>query len=446
MPRQALFDAHLNVTSRSRRRRAERPPQFLLSLGTGDLRNLASVQVTACKALLRAMAGHKCYRVPSAAELHHAVERQWASLIMATRAGPVAANRFTANRRGVRMQAPLRHGKRLMRYAVWNNKGGVGKTFLSFVLATEIANERRVPVILVDMCPQANLSEIVLGGNGLGSERLDELIKERRTIGGYFDKRIGSPHNRTGRETEYLLDARLINDQLPRGVYLIAGDPSLELQAQVINQISSQTLPIDSWKNVHRWVSDLVDECQKHLGPETMVFIDCNPSFSAYTELSMASADAIIVPCSSDGSSARAIDNVGSLLYGVMTGADYGAANFSGRARQFGIVLPSIHSVVLNRSTQYSKKASKAFGAMFDEIKRRVVALQEKAPDHFLEGGPHFEDVPDSHSVAIVCSHLGIPLYALKPGPYKVHDTEPQVNPEPLNRYKEAVKEFIQII
>jgi chromosome partitioning protein len=168
-------------------------------------------------------------------------------------------------------------------------------------------------------------------------------------------------------------------------------------------------------------------------------FVDCNPSFSAYTELSMVAADALIVPCSSDGSSARAIDNVGSLLYGIMTGADYGAANFSGRAKQFSIKLPDVHSVVLNRSTQYNKKASKAFGAMFDEIKHRVENLKEAAPEHFAKDGPYFEDVPDSHSVAIVCSHHGIPLYALRPGRYTVHDTEPQVNSEPLNRYKTAV-------
>jgi hypothetical protein len=50
-----------------------------------------------------------------------------------------------------------------MRYAVWNNKGGVGKSFLSFVLGTEVAHRHPDKnVILVDMCPQANLSEIVL--------------------------------------------------------------------------------------------------------------------------------------------------------------------------------------------------------------------------------------------------------------------------------------------
>jgi chromosome partitioning protein len=83
---------------------------------------------------------------------------------------------------------------------------------------------------------------------------------------------------------------------------------------------------------------------------------------------------------------------------------------------------------------------------MFDEIKRRVEALKRAAPDHFANDGPHFEDVPDSHSVAIVCSHQGIPLYALKPGRYQVHDTEPQVNPEPLERYKDAVEAFIKTI
>lgn len=333
-----------------------------------------------------------------------------------------------------------------MKYAIWNNKGGVGKTFLSFVLATEIANERKIPVLLVDMCPQANLSEIVLGGNGIGSERLDKLIQKRNTIGGYFDSRISSPHSPTGKETDFLIDARIVNDNLPKDVFLIAGDPSLELQAQVINQISSQTLPVESWRNVHNWLADLINACTAKLGVDnTIVFIDCNPSFSAYTELSMLAADAVIVPCSSDGSSARAIDNVGALLYGV-SGTSYGAANFSSRAAHFKMPLPFIHSVLLNRSTQYSKKASKAFGAMFDEIQRRVQQLKGRAPTHFQKGGPHFEDVPDSHSVAIVCSHQGIPLYSLKPGRYQVHDTEPQVNSEPLDRYKEAVVELIKTI
>jgi len=331
-----------------------------------------------------------------------------------------------------------------MKYAVWNNKGGVGKTFLSFVLGTEIAYANKGQVLLVDMCPQANLSEIVLGGNGIGAERLDHVIQERKTVGGYFDTRIASPHGTTGHEEEYLLRAHLNNPLIPDNLWLIAGDPSLELQAQVINQISGQALPQEAWRNVHNWLHDLIRECTKKLGADTTtVFIDCNPSFSAYTELSMLAADRLILPCSSDGSSARAIDNVGSLLYGISVGKDYGTASFSSKVKSFDMKLPLIQTILLNRSTQYNKKASKAFTAMFDQIKLRTNTLLKASPKSFVNGKCSFGDVPDSHSVAIVCSHLGMPLYSIKHGQYEVHDTKPQVNDEPLERYKEAVAKLI---
>ena len=334
-----------------------------------------------------------------------------------------------------------------MKYAVWNNKGGVGKSFLSFVLSTELANVRKKPVLVVDMCPQANLSEIILGGNGIGSERLESVIHDRKTVGGYFDTRIESPHSKTGKETDFLINAHPINPNLPKDFWLIAGDPSLEIQAQVINQISGQSLPVDAWKNVHRWLYDLISACCDKLGADsTTVFIDCNPSFSAYTAISMIAADQLIMPCSSDGSSARAIDNAGSLLYGITTGKDYGAANFASKAKSFGMPLPKVHSVLLNRSTQYNKKASKAFSAMFDEIEKRASKLREAAPQHFLHDETCFADIPDSHSVAIVCSHHGIPLYAVNPGRYEVHDTNPQVNQEPLERYREAVEKMVALL
>jgi chromosome partitioning protein len=88
------------------------------------------------------------------------------------------------------------------------------------------------------MCPQANLSEIVLGGNGQGADRLQDLIgkNNRKTIGGYFDSRIASPHRLTDKESTYILRANEYNIHLPENVWLLCGDPSLEIQAQVISQ------------------------------------------------------------------------------------------------------------------------------------------------------------------------------------------------------------------
>jgi chromosome partitioning protein len=157
----------------------------------------------------------------------------------------------------------------------------------------------------------------------------------------------------------------------------------------------------------------------------------------------MMAAERLIIPYSSDGSSARAIDNVGSLLYGIGVNNAYGEVDFKARADKFHMALPLIHSVLLNRSTQYNKKASKAFGAMFEEIQKRTRKLQKADPSRFVNGKVNFQEVPDNHSVAIVCSHLGSPLYKITPGHYQVHDTNPQVNDEPLDRYKTAVDDLL---
>jgi chromosome partitioning protein len=64
-----------------------------------------------------------------------------------------------------------------MRYAIWNNKGGVGKSFVAFLTACEYARQHPgMRVVIVDMCPQANISEVVLGGNGKGRCRIREVI------------------------------------------------------------------------------------------------------------------------------------------------------------------------------------------------------------------------------------------------------------------------------
>ena len=41
-----------------------------------------------------------------------------------------------------------------MKYAIWNNKGGVGKTFVTFITAYEYARQHPDKrVVMVDMCP-----------------------------------------------------------------------------------------------------------------------------------------------------------------------------------------------------------------------------------------------------------------------------------------------------
>jgi chromosome partitioning protein len=81
-------------------------------------------------------------------------------------------------------------------YALWNNKGGVGKSYLTFQIACEYARTHRDQAVLViDLCPQANASSMLLGGIIKGEDALNAISGRapRRTIAGYIDERIRSP-------------------------------------------------------------------------------------------------------------------------------------------------------------------------------------------------------------------------------------------------------------
>ena len=79
-------------------------------------------------------------------------------------------------------------------YTFWNNKGGTGKTSLCFQCVLEyslIHQDQRI--LVVDLCPQANLSELLLGGmESNGAAHLDALYQSqpRKSIGGYFEERM----------------------------------------------------------------------------------------------------------------------------------------------------------------------------------------------------------------------------------------------------------------
>jgi hypothetical protein len=232
---------------------------------------------------------------------------------------------------------------------------------------------------------------------------------------------------------------------LDDNIYLIAGDPSLEIQAEAINQIAGQTLPADSWGNVHQWLKDLLLANSK-LDSSMVFFIDCNPSFSAYTELAIVAAERLIVPCSADGSSARAITNIGQLIYGIDVPAAYASVSFHKRAEKAGLPVPTIHTIPLNRSTQYEQKASNAFSAMYDAIRKRANDLFKANKSIFSQTKAVFLDIPDAHSVSVVTSHLGLPLHKIKLGKYKIYSKETQVPKESLKRYKAAFDQLVSTL
>jgi chromosome partitioning protein len=206
-------------------------------------------------------------------------------------------------------------------YALWNNKGGVGKSYLTFQIACEYARTHPTQKILViDLCPQANASGMLLGGIAKGEEYLTSIASKspRRTISGYIEERLASPYISPKAGSAYVTHVRDFNKNVPDNLFLVVGDDQLEAQSARVSR-TMLTGPEDTaWVRVHAWIRDLITDIHNSWNvTDSAVFIDCNPSFTIYTEFAMSAAERLIIPFSADGSSKRAVRVVLSLIYGV---------------------------------------------------------------------------------------------------------------------------------
>ncbi len=277
-------------------------------------------------------------------------------------------------------------------YALWNNKGGVGKSYLTFQIACEYARTHPDPNILVlDVCPQANASSMLLGGMSIGEQNLSALgsATPRRTIAGYIRDRIASPYHNPSRGADYLIRVADYNVHIPRSVYLIAGDDELEVLASRVSHATSPG-PDDAWTKVHRWLADLIQDVRAQWGvPHITTFVDCNPSFGTYTELAMSSSDRLIIPFSADGSSRRAVTAVLALLYGIVRVGGQ-QSEFFLKSNEFRMSVPKIYCYVGNRLTQANYSSTSAFKS----VGCRYRFALESSALRALQAPPF---VPDQH-------------------------------------------------
>jgi cellulose biosynthesis protein BcsQ len=339
-------------------------------------------------------------------------------------------------------------------YAFWNNKGGVGKSFLCFTAACQLAHDNPdSDVYVIDLCPQANVSETLLGGFTPVDPPILQLAsrKPRKTVAGYLEERLSNPFGTTsvGAIEKFVTLPSAYNAKVPKNVFLIAGDNLLEILSEAIRQTSGLPIPADAWKKVLEWVRDLCKALAVRSGKrDAIVLIDCNPSFSIYTQQALVAADNLIVPFTADDSSRRGIENVMALLYGVGQGEmiEYAKINFARRAESEGVDTPKLHTFVSNRVTLYGETASRAFKIAAKSIKQTVGQIHGEHRTLFQAGRQGtesmFVEVPDYHSACIVSTVTGTPIHVLKPGPRTINGERVQINKDPLNRYRTALGDF----
>lgn len=338
-------------------------------------------------------------------------------------------------------------------YAFWNNKGGVGKSFLGFIASTEYAYANPDSIVyVIDLCPQGNISETLLGGFDVDAKAITDLTSEtpRRTVAGYLEERLNSPFIMISDVEKYLSHPVDYNKNIPENLWLICGDNLVEILSEAIRQTSQLSVPTDAWGKVTSWVGDLCTALSKRSeGHDVMFIIDCNPSFAIYTQLGLVAAENIIVPFTADDSSRRAIENVIALLYGIgdKHTATYAKISFSKKAADEGVSHPKLHTFISNRVTLYDGKPSKAFEVVNNRVKSTVDKIHEIHKDFYAipEEKPSsaFVEVPDYHSACVFSATTGTPLHKITPGPKNLDGERVQLNKEPLDRYRKALKKFV---
>lgn len=349
-------------------------------------------------------------------------------------------------------------------YAIWNNKGGVGKSYLTFQLASEYARQHpNKKVLVVDLCPQANSSSMLLGGMEEGEKHLNDIHGQqiRKTISGYINDRSRSPYVSTKTGADYITQVSQYNDKVPSNVYLVVGDEKLELQSSQVSYQADRRGFDDAWRTVHLWITDLISDIKYSWNDEDCcVFIDCNPSFSIYTELALTASEKLLIPFSADGSSKRAVKAVLSLVYGQRRQASDIQSEFFIETNRNKMSLPEIYMYIGNRLTQMNSSSASAFKTVVDEISDEIYSIWQSSDTPFCihpfgANRPNNKrtfknmfqfEVNDANTASVVSGALGIPIGILTAGQKVVAGKTVTVNQSQLDKQVPNLRELVQRI
>ncbi|MEN4714959.1 ParA family protein [Pantoea agglomerans] len=349
-------------------------------------------------------------------------------------------------------------------YAMYNNKGGVGKTTLGFNIAAQYAEENpSTQVLVIDLCPQANISQYLLGGGDRGYDTNQELqsLRTRRNVVGFLDWLLDGHSDFTRIRNSFKVPVHQYNDQISKNLYLIAGDSFLESLTLALNYAVISPANRFAWREymtAFRRLCQLEHNVNEY--DDLVVFIDCNPSFAIYTQMALLSADKLIVPMMADYSSLEGMKGIMMLLYGHYPTA--AAKNYAEKFVTFhsqvvsnNLTLPKLERFIFNNFTS-NLGVARAYDSIKESLCSFAFQQYENFPELFTERDDDIEDVQDweeaflsevkdFHTSGKVSASLGIPLFKLTA---QTHYEMP--NGEVINvvreRYREAREHVDELV
>lgn len=180
----------------------------------------------------------------------------------------------------------------------FNNKGGVGKTTLACNMAAHIAAETNKSVLVVDLDPQCNATQLLLD-----DDKWESIYGQRKAS---LNKTIVRAL-RHFREGDSSLDSSVEILKSERfGVDVIPGHPSMSLVEDLLSESWGQFKQgLMGGARRSLWVRTLTESLSYDI-----VVIDVGPSLGALNRTALLGSDGFVTPMSADLFSLYALDNI----------------------------------------------------------------------------------------------------------------------------------------
>lgn len=208
--------------------------------------------------------------------------------------------------------------------SVFNNKGGVGKTTLTYHMAHALASMGK-KVLIFDLDPQCNITALSVPQEWL----LDVWAKEDPYIEDFKttkerDNNAFNKMNRSTRTIHYLLaptqEGTADLDMLPppvelaKGLHLIPGRLTMHLYEDKISSRWSDVYQGDplAIRTITR-IRHLAEQYAELYGYD-FVIMDTSPSLGALNKVIISTTDGFLIPCAPDMFSLYGIRNLGNAL------------------------------------------------------------------------------------------------------------------------------------
>lgn len=291
--------------------------------------------------------------------------------------------------------------------AVFNNKGGVGKTTFLCNLAASISHHGNKKVLVVDADPQCNATQYMFD---------DETVDEIYEKDGFTILNVVKPLA----QGKGFVKALHVRQSPAFKVDVLPGDPGMSLEEDRLatDWVQATGGDIRGLRTTFLF-SKLLSLCDDY----DYVFFDMGPSLGSINRAVLVAVDGFVTPMSTDIFSIRAIDNISLALSSWKKRLERALDDITDNIDDLEIENPNWHLQFVGYLTQqYTAKivrGEKQPVRAFDKIARKIPGrIEKQLIAHFSSGQREADfnlgSIPTLNSLIPLAQSAHTPIFALR--------------------------------